>query len=221
MTCVVDPILLVGLCELPCATLSDCPSLYSECTNASCSPVLCGPRFGTSLDAVCNFVGVPGAQGTCVPPDPAMGIPADAGAVGLCSEGGDLDFTSMCSLGASRSSGLDSICPPGLVCGSYAYPYQGASCSYPCNPTDPSSCTGDATCTAIGPGQNPLLGSCGGMTPTACLPLGASCTGYTQCCQAECNAGACACSPAGAPCDVSYECCSGQCGPDPRAGVCQ
>jgi hypothetical protein len=177
--------------------------------------VLCGPMFGTPLDGVCNFAGVPGAHGTCLPPDLSMGFPG-GGEVGLCSQGGSTLVipTPYCTPGLTRGAagaGLDNLCPAGMICAARGNP--NAACYLACNPMVPDSCL-PSPCFAVDPADAPLLGACGGYAAYPdCVPVGGPCVEYGSCCSFQCQAGFCVCSPPGTSVDNELECCSGSVNP--------
>jgi len=192
LTCVFDQRLGTDLCERPCGTTADCPSLYTSCAGGHCAPVLCGSRFGAPLDAVCSY-GDAGTLGTCLPPDPSTAIGAGGGAVGVCSEGGGLSFTEQCVPGLARASGLYNVCRAGAVCISIptdCTPGCGPGCLQACDPTGPDTC-GPQVCVLVDP-QDPLLGIClWGGDGGGCSAAGAPCLAFESCCSGNCNAGQC------------------------------
>jgi hypothetical protein len=186
LACVVDPELGTGLCERPCGTTADCPSLYTSCASGHCAPVLCGSQFGAPLDAVCSYDDA-GALGTCLPPDPSTAIGSTGGAVGVCSEGGGLSFTEQCDPGLARSSGIYNVCRAGAVCASSF----GSICLQACDPNGPETC-GPQVCTPVD-AQDPLLGIClwGRDGGRGCSSAGAACLWFGTCCSGNCKAGQC------------------------------
>ncbi|MHB8420039.1 MAG: hypothetical protein ACYDCL_18345 [Myxococcales bacterium] len=149
-TCVYDAI-EGSVCEYPCSTTSECPTLYTICTGTSCTVDLCGVALGGppngTIDGACNSEGT--GDGTCIP----VGT-NDAGITyGICAQAGQ--STTSCQTGATRSD-LSQACAEGYVCSQGG----GNTCYQLCNPkTGSTPCAASQQCIAFD-GQNPELGIC-------------------------------------------------------------
>ena len=138
-----------SLCEYGCKTLSDCPSLYTDCRRHHCEPNLCGVSFGGpqngTIDGTCN---VPGADGgSCVP------VVLQGFTFGLCVQGGSAQLG--CDPQATRSD-LGLACVAGDVCS----PLSGNQCAQLCDPTvNGPSCPPNSGCVGLS-SSDPRLGVC-------------------------------------------------------------
>jgi hypothetical protein len=205
LQCVYEPAYGFSVCEQPCHSLSDCPSLSTSCVDGGfCGPIPCGPAFGSFLDEVCDFTAI--GDGNCLPPQTSWGWPASAARQGTCTQAGELGEDA-CIEGVTRSAGALADCLPGTICA--------GSCLPLCDPDDPMTCTDSydvgVRCMTFDP-DRALAGVCvfSADAGAVCGEVGWPCQVDTACCSEYCAAGSCqfctslsCCSTAGLQCEIS------------------
>ena len=119
-----------NFCERSCTSSSQCPLLYTFCSNSRCTDDFCGnASTGAGLFAGCDAGGT--NDGTCYPEPNAAGTGVG---FGLCFQDGTAANGAACNVGSSRADDPAETCMAGSLCPLIAL-FATPQCQQACNPS--------------------------------------------------------------------------------------